>query len=346
MSPTFSDTMSGGRGARHRFAPEILDAVRVASRPDNWRGPTELARHWFWIAFWCAASVWTFNNWTLWASIPVYLLAAFFIGGRQRAVAGVLHMATHRAFMANHRVGSVLGAVFGGYPVLQSFTAYRASHLGEHHGRLGDPERDPDYRQYKDNGLCGDNLGRPALNRYLRKVVGPRSTGSYILYLLRHRIWSRDEAPFERALRITLLVAVLAWAVVANWWLWLILLWFVPLVTTQVWIGAVAELMEHFPLIENAPRIDLYMSWNRDYGFWTRFLFGETDGEGFHLVHHLFPRTPMWRLREVDAILAKDPVYAALPRLSGVLGGMVQIYRSLPPTPRRRPQTGAVPTTT
>lgn len=72
------------------------------------------------------------------------------------------------------------------------------------------------------------------------------------------------------------------------------------------------------------------MSWNRVYGPGTRFLLGETDGEGFHLVHHLFPRTPIWRLREVDAILRRDPVYAALPRLGGTLGGLDEIYRSLP----------------
>ncbi|TXS45072.1 hypothetical protein EAO75_19380 [Streptomyces sp. uw30] len=337
MSQDVTGSITGGRGTRHRFAPEILESVRQASRLDNWHGPLELVRHWFWIAFWSASAVFTFGNWPLWASIPVYLAAAFFIGGRQRALAGVLHMSTHRAFMAQHRVESVVGSLFGGYPVLQSFTAYRASHLGEHHGSLGDPDRDPDYRQYKDNGLCGDNLGRRALNRYLRKVVGPRNTAAYILYLLRHRIYSKSEAPAERVVRIALLVAVLAWSVIAGWWLWLILLWFVPLATTQVWIGAVAELMEHFPLIENAPRIDLYMSWNREYGFVTRFLFGEIDGEGFHLAHHLFPRTPMWRLREVDAILARDPEYASLPRLSGVLGGMVQIYRSLPPTGPGRP---------
>lgn len=334
MSELVASTELTGRGTRHRFAPEILDAIRATSRMDNWHGPVELVQHWLWIVFWCAATVLAYDHGPLWVSIPVYLLAVFFIGGRQRAVAGVLHMATHRAFMAHHRTGSILGAVFGGYPVLQSYTAYRASHLGEHHGRLGDPERDPDYRQYKDNGLCGDNLGRAALNRYLRKVVGPRSTGSYILYLLRHRVFSKDEVLAERALRIAILVAVLAGAVLGGWWVWLILLWFVPLVTTQVWIGAVAELMEHFPLIETAPRIDLYMSWNREYGLITRFLFGEADGEGFHLVHHLFPRTPMWRLRAVDAILANDPAYVSLPRLSGVLGGMGQIYRSLPPSGR------------
>lgn len=321
---------STDRADRYRFSPDILAAVRAASRPDNWHGPLEVCEHWLWIAAWCAASVLAFQHAPLWAAVLVYIVAAFFIGGRQRALAGVLHMATHRAFMAHHRTGNIIGAVLGGYPVLQSFTGYRASHLGEHHGRLGDPERDPDYRQYQDNGLCGDNLGRAALRRYFLTAVSPRATASYVLYLLRHRIVAKGERPTERWLRVALLTVVLAWAVFGGWWTWLVLLWFVPLVTTQVWIGAVAELMEHFPLIETAPRMDIYMSWNRVYGLWTRFLLGEADGEGFHLVHHLFPRTPMWRLREVDAILQRDPVYASLPRLDGMLGGVGKIYRSLP----------------
>lgn len=328
---------STDRADRYRFSPEILAAVQAASRLDNWHGPLEIIEHWAWIAAWCAASVLAFAHAPLWAAVPVYLVAIFFIGGRQRALAGVLHMAVHRAFMAHHRTGSVLGAVLGGYPVLQSYTGYRASHLGEHHGRLGDPERDPDYRQYRDNGLCGENLGRAALRRYLRTAISPRATASYVLYLLRHRIVAGGESGRERWLRVALLAAVVAWAVLGGWWAWLLLLWFVPLVTTQVWIGAVAELMEHFPLIESAPRVDIYMSWNRVYGLGTRFVLGEKDGEGFHLVHHLFPRTPMWRLRQVDAILRRDPVYAALPRLDGMLGGMGKIYRSLPDSGRKTP---------
>ena len=330
------------RADRHRFSPEILAEVQAASRLDNWHGPLEIIEHWAWIAAWCAAAVLAYEHAPLWAAIPVYLVAAFFIGGRQRALAGVLHMAVHRAFMAHHRTGSLLGALLGGYPVLQSYTGYRASHLGEHHGRLGDPERDPDYRQYRDNGLCGENLGRAALRRYLRTAISPRATASYVLYLLRHRIVAAGERGGERWLRVALLAAVVAWAVLGGWWAWLLLLWFVPLVTTQVWIGAVAELMEHFPLIESAPRVDIYMSWNRVYGLATRFVLGEKDGEGFHLVHHLFPRTPMWRLRQVDAILRRDPVYAALPRLEGMLGGMNKIYRSLPDSGRKT-TTGAVP---
>lgn len=334
---------SPDRAERYRFSPEILAEVRAASRPDNWHGPLEVAEHCLWVALWCAASIYAFRNASLWVAIPVYLVAVFFIGGRQRGLAGVLHMATHRAFMRNHRVGDVVGAVFGGYTVLQSFTGYRASHLGEHHGRLGDPERDPDYKQYQDNALCGENLGRAAFRRYLRTAVSPRATASYMLYLLRHRIITRDESVSERWIRGAIILAVLAWAVIGGWWTWLLLLWFVPLITTQVWIGAVAELMEHFPLIETAPRVDIYMSWNRVYGLATRFVLGEKDGEGFHLVHHLFPRTPMWRLRQVDAILQRDPVYATLPRLKGLFGGMGRIYRSLPDSSGGRKVSGPVP---
>lgn len=319
---------------RYRFSPDILAAVRARSRLDNWHGPLEVAEHWSWIAAWCAVSMLTYEHAPLWVSVPVYAVAVFFLGGRQRAIAGMLHMATHRAFMARHRVGSVLGAVFGGYPVLQSFTGYRASHLGEHHGRLGDPDRDPDYRQYRDNGLCGEDLSRAALIRYLRTAASPRATASYIVYLLRHRIVAKGERTAERWLRGFLLAAVVAWAVAGGWWPQLLLFWFVPLVTTQVWIGAVAELLEHFPLIETAPRVDIYLSWNRVYGLATRFLLGEKDGEGFHLVHHLFPRTPMWRLREVDAILRRDPQYAALPRLGGPFAALGLIYRSLPASGR------------
>ena len=324
MSSTF-------RIERYRFSPEIVAAVRAAARLDNWHGPLEVIEHWAWIAAWCAASVLAYEHSSPWVAIPVYIVAVFFIGGRQRALAGVLHMATHRAFMANHRIGDVIGAVFGGYPVLQSFTGYRASHLGEHHGRLGDPERDPDYRQYQDNGLCGDNLSQPALRRYLWTMLSPQATASYVLYLLRHRIVTKGEQAAELRLRIVILAAVLAWAVLGGWWPWLLVLWIVPLITTQVWIGAVAELMEHYPLIETARRVDIFMTWNRVYGLVSRFLLGEKDGEGFHLVHHLFPRTPMWRLREVDAILRLDPRYAELARLDGVIGGMGQIYRLLPP---------------
>ncbi|GAB2810460.1 fatty acid desaturase family protein [Streptomyces daliensis] len=335
--------MEGNRGGvarRHQFSKEIREAVRESSRLDNWHGPLETVEHWIVVAVAFAGSWWLWQHAPVAVSVPAYVVAVFLIGGRQRALAGVLHMATHRALMSHTRAGSVIGGLFGGYPVLQSFTGYRASHLGEHHGRLGDPERDPDYQQYQRNGLCGDDLSRRAVRRYLLTMLGPRATLSYVAYLLRHRIVTGGEQLWERWVRGALTAAVLLVGVWGGWLDLLALYWLVPLVTTQVWLGAVAELLEHFPVIETAPRVDIYMSWNRRYPLPLRFLLGEKQGEGYHLVHHLFPRTPLWRLKDVHAVLSRDPEYAALPTLGGVFAAMSTIYRSLPERPEH-PERGA-----
>jgi fatty acid desaturase len=298
---------------------------------DNWHGPLEAAAHWSVVALSIAASLWAWDQLPVAPAACVYLLALVVVGGRQRAISGLLHQASHGTLMANRTAGRVLGSVVGGYPVLQSYGGYRRSHVRDHHGSLGDPERDPDYLQYRHNGLCGPDLVRESVRRHLLTLATPRSTWSYVAYLVRHRIWSREEEARERVVRIVLLVVVVGGAAWSGWLGLLVAYWFVPLVTTQVWIGGIAELWEHYPLIESAPRVDIYMSWNRELGLPARLVLGETKGEGYHLAHHLFPRTPFWRLEEVDEILARDPAYASLPRLRGFVPAISTMVSSVAP---------------
>ena len=149
-------------------------------------------------------------------------------------------------------------------------------------------------------------------------------------YLLRHRIWSSAEHPREAFARIAYLAAIVFAAALYGWADVVAAYWLVPLVTTQAWIGMIAELLEHYPLIETAPREDIHLSWNRLPGPMERFLLGEMKGEGFHLVHHLFPFVPLWRLEEVDGILANDPAYTGLQRLGGSLPALRSILSALP----------------
>jgi fatty acid desaturase len=232
--------------------------------------------------------------------------------------------------MSNKTLGAVLGAVGGGYPVLQSYTGYRSSHILGHHRYLGDPNSDPDYVQYQKSRLCGRCLQRTSLRRYMKHLLGIGSTLSYISYMLRHRIWSKDEARWEGRVRALFLAAVVAGLAMWGKLGVFVFYWIVPLVTTQAWIGSVAELLEHYPVVEIAPRTDIEMSWNRSDGVISRYVLGEQPGEGLHLVHHLFPRVPLWRLKEVDAILKGDPEYAALDRLGNVYSAITTIYRMLP----------------
>ncbi|KYF54732.1 hypothetical protein BE04_17960 [Sorangium cellulosum] len=289
----------------------------------------EIVRHWSFVLLWTWFSCWSWRHLPLALGVVSYVVAIFFIGGRQRALAGVLHQACYGTLMSSTKIGATLGATLAGYPMLQSFTGYRLSHVVNHHGRFGDPQRDPDYLQYQRIGLCGQNLRRERLRKYLLTLAGPRSTLSYIAYLVRHRILHKEEASWERYVRIVGLLTIFVVAGATGWLGVLVAYWFVPLVTTQVWIGAIAELLEHYPLIETAPRVDIYMTWNRHYNPVERFLLGEEEGEGYHLVHHIFPRVPLWRLKEVDAILRRDPAYADLKRPRG-LAALSTVFASLP----------------
>ncbi len=315
---------------KHRFSAETLARVRECYRNDDWHGPLEVAEHWLVVAGAVALSLWSWSHLPLALSIPVYCAAIFLVGGRQRALAGVLHMACHGALTRNPRLGRILATYFSGYPVLQSYTGYMASHVVAHHGNFGHPERDPDYVQYQRAGLCGENLGRASLRRHLLRLTSPRSTASYVAYLVRNRISNPDEKRWETWLRVVYLLALLG-AAAACGWLWIVAAyWLVPQVTTQVWIGSVAELLEHYPLIESAPRVDIHMTRNRECGRWSDFVLGEQRGEGYHLVHHLFPRVPIWRLREAHAILMSDETYAALYQPGGWYYLIRGIFAALP----------------
>lgn len=297
---------------QYDFDTDIVARVRKCYQNDSWHGPLELLEHWAVIGASMAASIWMWD----YAPVPVaiigYIAAVWFIGGRQRALADILHQAAHRTLMKNTRIGRALGTYLSGYLILQSYSGYVASHVRDHHGHLGDPELDPDYRQYRQNGLCGADMSPRAIKTYLIKLASPRVMLGYVQYLLRDRILPREERKRERVTRLVFLTAVVAVIVTQGDLLYLLMYWVVPLLTTQVWIGSLIELVEHYPLIETAPRLDIYVSRNRHCSRLSNFLLGITPHEGYHLIHHKFAAVPPWRHRQVHEILLEDPVYAAL----------------------------------
>src|SRR5947199_8992103 len=80
---------------RYSFAPAMLKKVRECRRNDNHHGALELAEDWIVIAAGAYVSLlaWNHLSWALTA--PIYLTSIFLIGGRQRALADILHQAAH-----------------------------------------------------------------------------------------------------------------------------------------------------------------------------------------------------------------------------------------------------------
>jgi fatty acid desaturase len=318
---------------RHAFSADLRRQVQAHYALDNLHGPLELLEHWSVILLATAGSCWAWASLPPYLALPAYLCAIFLIGGRQRALSGVLHQACHRTLMKNRRAGTVLGAVFGGHPVLQSYTGYVASHLRAHHSQFGDPEQDPDYQFFVSTGLYGAGLCKASLRRYLFRVISPAGTVRYIAFLIRHRILPADEDRRETAFRLATYATVAGLALWTGFFWILLAYWLVPLVTTHAWIGSIAELLEHYPLMEPTDAIDIHMSRNREFGLLWDLVVGEKHGEGYHLVHHLFPRVPQWRLSRVHELLKSDPAYAALEMPRNPVKAFQAIYNALPGEP-------------
>jgi|SRR5579859_4267447 len=300
----------------YQFSREILRRVNECRRNDNYHGVLELIEDWAVIAasIYCSLAAW---NAGLAVGIPVYCMSIFLIGGRQRALADILHQATHRTLTKNGSLGRVLGTVASGYLVFQSFTGYRASHVRQHHAFLGDPERDPDYRQYQMWNICGANRTALAVRSHLLRLFTPATTIRYLLHLIRYRVCPVDEDITERVFRLSFIVAVAGVICGFGYGRLLLLFWLLPLVTAQAWIGAFLELVEHFPMINWRSQFDIGMSRNRRCGWFSSFMLGLKQYDGYHLVHHKFPFIPSWRLTEVHHILMEDETYRSMNQTYG-----------------------------
>lgn len=324
--------MDDGRRSirRHRFTPQVRRAAQACCALDNWHGPLEILEHWLTVLAATYASALALERLSPVASVPLLAVATFVIGGRQRALAGVVHQACHGTLTANRRMGRLLAAVFSGFPLFQSVSGYAISHTRDHHGHFGNPNRDPDYQFFLRAGLYGKESGRATLRRHLAAIPGPRSTLRYITFLVRHRILDAHARRSETVLRLAIYAAVF---LAATWYdvAWIVVLfWLLPLVTTQVWIGSLAELLEHYPLMDRQPTSDIHLSRNREFGPLWALVLGEKRGEGYHLVHHLFPNVPLWKLHKVHRILSADPTYARLDVARTPLAALRAIEASLP----------------
>lgn len=285
---------------RHQFSKDIYQALKPLHRLDNYHG----------------LAAWALNAVLIGSGIvaghvlgwPGYILAIVLIGSRQRALATLVHEASHRALARNRTLNDALGTLASGYLLLMLFHAYRRSHVHEHHGQFGDAEGDADYRLALAHGVydCGGGW------RYVWHVlVSPAllfKVPAYLGYLMRDRLFNlRDPGARTELLLLAaywlVLLAVLAHLQLLPQLFWY---WVVPFLTTYQIIGWYIELAEHAPMMENGA--DIAMSRNRHSHPVEHFLTG-MHNENYHLAHHLFPKVPFWRMKQLNELLRQDPAY-------------------------------------
>ncbi len=291
---------------KYTFSKSIQDQLLALRGLDNWHG--------------LVAAVYDYSVITV--AIVLFCISPWFypvslilIGSRQRAFATLLHESVHSCLAKSRPLNRFLGTYLSGYLIFQEYNTYRDSHVKQHHAFLGDSQRDPDYHYHLDEKLYHYHGCFHFFKQYILKPILLLKTVSYLWYLVRFRM-----VPSRRYLKSflamfaywALIIAVCAYFHVT---LYLLLLWFIPLLTSSAIIGWFNELAEHYPLI-GKHQVDLYMTRNR-FSHWLEHFLCNTHAENYHLVHHLQATIPFWNLKKAHQILCQDPLYEDLNKKMG-----------------------------
>ncbi len=278
-------------------------SIKALCVRNNYRGVVSIVSDYAWMLAACGLS--------LQVHPVLYPLSILIIGARQRALASLFHDASHGTLFKSKGLNRLAGRVFCGWPVMQSLSAYRRSHVMAHHSRLGDTAHDPDFRELKRAGVYAIPRGPDFFRRFVLSALCGRLTIRYLksLWLNRLSFALRPDASQVESWLILLLHTVIAAIAYAHGWLAnLMLFWWIPLVLVYPVIGWFSELSEHYPFMD-ASGAWRFTSRNR-YSLWIERLFIGMHGDSFHLTHHLLPGVPHWHLAAATRILRADRAFA------------------------------------
>lgn len=301
------------RVRKHKFSPEIRAQLKALCKSkSDIDGIMTFATDTALISISIAATF---------ASPWMYPLSALIIGTRMRGLATILHEASHMTLCRTRWLNKAVGYV-SGWSIFQTFHAYKASHVEEHHPFLGDEERDPDLINYVNQGLFETPPSQLFTRHLLPLALGLKSYTN-LKNLVKDRLLPKDWSSLPRSGKAEYLGFTAFWALVlgglaGSGYLWAFaLFWMVPYLTVFQAVNWVIELSEHFPLIKLFDT-ELHVTRNRR-GSWLENFFTGIHGENWHLVHHVHAGIPFGKLKEAHEIMMDDPVYAAANAQSGGL---------------------------
>jgi fatty acid desaturase len=243
-------------------------------------------------------------------AIAVYLAAITVIGSRQRALMNLVHEASHRKLFRTRKANDWAGRLFASFPLAASLDAYVCGHC-RHHGHLWDRNLDPKTSRYAHLGLV---RAPRRLAELVRTHVLKPALLLHVPFNVRGALTVEGEPRSERLARIAFWCVLIAAVVATGQALVFVALWVVPFLTTFQVIRYWTEMAEHAGLDADNP----WMATRN----WTgslpaRWLLAPHRDDQYHLVHHLLPRIPHYRLAEAHRLLMHVPEYAAAHHCDG-----------------------------
>lgn len=293
---------------RERSAADLLsrDEIRAFTRRANWGGAVAIAWSWLVIAA-------IFVALARWPHPVTFVAAVILLGGRQLALAVMMHEAAHGTLFRTRWLNDVLTDVLCARPVWSDVARYRKHHLG-HHAHTG-TDRDPDLSLAPIEPMTRASLARK-IARDLTGISGLRRVLGLALMdagLLTYNVGGVAVPGKRRGVFAHLaMFGANAWKpVVANGTLfailalaghaWLYLAWLVAYLTTYGLFLRWRSLAEHACMDRTADPMRNTRTTRAS--LLARMTVAPLH-VNHHLEHHLLPTVPWFRLPALGKTLA------------------------------------------
>jgi fatty acid desaturase len=246
---------------------------------------------WLWVAASIAVA-------TRYPGALTFLAAQIVVAARQHAFFLHMHEATHDLVSKNRAWNDRISNWLAAWPVGFSTERYRVRHWTHH--RYLNTDRDPDWVRKKHDPAWEFPMSAPA---YWRKggayLVGKGVPEMF--YALRAVGITTTDLP-----RVIPYYALCAAALTAaGAWKGFALFWILPYFTVLPFLHRVRNATDHLAL----PKSHGLNGSRNIASYWgENFLFGP-HGCHYHLVHHLHPFVPAYRLRAAHEFLRKNEAY-------------------------------------
>jgi fatty acid desaturase len=229
----------------------------------------------------------------LWVATPINGVITYFLFS-------VVHDASHGAISRHKGFNDLLGhvAIFFFGP-LAPFNLARWIHM-QHHRFTNDSVRDPDH--------FGHRMDWLAPLRWINFDY------FYTAFFLRQAGAMRQKFMGRLLAQIALVVALVATATVYGYGLEILMLWLLPTRISSALFVAMFVYLPHAPFKATAQQ-DEYQASNIRAG-WEWLLTPLMTFQNYHLVHHLYPTAPFYRMlviwrKRLDFHLSHQPFYVA-----------------------------------
>lgn len=234
-------------------------------------------------------------------SYTIHFCSIFFIGTRWRALGNMMHECTHGIFVNNPVKNKFFGHLISAIE-FSSFHDYMEQHLS-HHGFLGDPERDLDYKSRR-IFLAGSQF---EMGHLLKLILAALSLVPLWKMMLRIVLWRKSCPAWTNFLRLTLMSMTIVLLVIPSTRSSALLFLIIPYVTVYQWLKILSDLSDHLYLYRHSNPLDR----SRNHLLPSRILnwLVYPRHDAYHLLHHLFPTMPIHYYPLAHSRLLKNSWY-------------------------------------